>query len=109
MEGRCDHFDSSGNAPATITIPTALSQDISSSGNYRTNLLMNYETINLKDSTGRQDTETLGNTKLGTGVGKYGTAACYFDGSGDALYLHDIPVLGDFTIEFWMRPAAYPT
>lgn len=109
MEGRCDHFDGSGNAPATITIPTALSTDISSSGNYRTNLLMNYETLNLKDSTGRQDTLAAGNTKLGTGVGKYGTAACYFDGSGDALKLKDIPPLSDFTIEFWMRPAALPT
>jgi hypothetical protein len=52
-----------------------------------------------------------GNTKTVTAQSKFYGSSAYFDGSGDYL---DVPVnsqlsgTGDYTIEFWMRVAAYP-
>jgi hypothetical protein len=58
------------------------------------------------DQTGKTVTR-YGDTKTVTGTKKLGTAAAYFDGSGDYLSLADSEDWnfgsGDFTIDFWIN------
>ena len=51
----------------------------------------------------------VGNTQISTTQSKYGGASGYFDGTGDYLSISPNTAIdlssGDFTIEFWIRPA----
>jgi len=52
----------------------------------------------------------VGNAQISTTQSKYGGASGYFDGTGDYLSIAANSAIdlgsGDFTIEFWVRPAA---
>jgi hypothetical protein len=52
----------------------------------------------------------VGNAQISTAQSKYGGSAGYFDGTGDYLSIAANSAIdlgsGDFTIEFWVRPAA---
>jgi len=57
--------------------------------------------------------ETAGNAQISTSVYKFSTGSWAFDGTGDFLkqglsYINTSFDAGDFTIEFWVYPAATP-
>jgi hypothetical protein len=60
----------------------------------------------LIDYTGKNNFETIANTKLSTAITKFGNASMYFDGTDDVLRAIASPNLdfrtGSFTVEFWM-------
>jgi RHS repeat-associated protein len=54
---------------------------------------------------------TGGNAQTSTSQSKFGSSAAYFDGSGDYLGVSDsvdFQLSGDFTIEAWLYPTAFP-
>lgn len=55
----------------------------------------------------------FGNAKTITAIKKYGNSSMYFDGTGDYLTLADNGAFdfntGDFTVEAWVNPAAFPS
>lgn len=62
------------------------------------------------DSSASAKTVTaVGNAQIDTGQSKFGGASGLFDGAGDRLTVPDSPDwstgTGDFTIDFWVRPA----
>ncbi len=61
-----------------------------------------------KSSANRTAT-AYGNAQIATAQSKFGGASAAFDGSADGIFFADSPDLelgsGDFTIEFWFRPA----
>lgn len=65
------------------------------------------------DSSNRKHTVTRTNAVTKTGTKKFGTSAGYFDGDGDYLSLADSDDwnfgTGNWTIDFWFRPAALTT
>ncbi len=70
-----------------------------------TTLLVNGTSAGIYDSSEINDLETVGDTKLNTGIVKYGNTSMYFDGTGDYLSIPSSPNLnlgsGNFTIEMW--------
>jgi len=85
---------------STLTVPTAPL----TKGSY-TRLLLSGTNAAIKDVSGMNNLETVGNTQLDTTVKKFGTASAEFDDVGDYLQLPQpsfIPFAkGDFTIECW--------
>lgn len=67
------------------------------------------------DSEGASEIHTVTptNAVTKTGTKKFGTASAHFDGSGDYLTIPDSDDWniggGDFTIDFWMNAAEFPT
>lgn len=65
------------------------------------------------DNAIRNAFQTVGNAQINTSVYKYSTGSWLFDGTGDFLkqpisYPDTTFGAGDFTIEFWVYPAATP-
>lgn len=87
---------------ANFTPPTAPLTAITN-----TSLLLNGTNAGIIDVSGRNDLETVADTKISTAVKKYGTGSMVFDGTGDYLFTRTNPALafesGDFTIEFWIN------
>jgi hypothetical protein len=71
-----------------------------------TSLLLNFTNAAIKDSTGLNNLETVGNAQISTTQSKFGGSSLYFDGTGDQLLGTTSPNLifgtGDFTIEAWV-------
>ena len=102
-----------GNAvyTANFTPPTAPLTKIGG-----TNLLLNFNSGGIIDSTSRNVLECVGDAKIVTSTRKYGTGSMYFDGTGDYLTSSATPNLdmgaGDWTVEGWVyvvtRNSNYP-
>jgi hypothetical protein len=87
-----------------FTPPTATLTAISG-----TSLLLKGTSAGIIDASGKNDSETVADTKISTSVKKYGTGSIYFDGTGDYLLFPattNTQLTGNFTIEFWMNPSA---
>ena len=93
---------------SAFTPPTA---PVTSDAN--TSLLCNFTNASIKDVTGRNVLETVGNAQVDTTTVKYGTGAMEFDGTGDYLNIPDSDQFafgsGDFTIEAWIYPNSLGT
>ena len=67
----------------------------------------------IKDSSPTHRTVSVyGNAQIDTAQKKFGSASILFDGNGDFLRLTDSDdwyFTGDFTIDFWVRFAGFPT
>jgi hypothetical protein len=90
-----------GNAvyTANFTPPTAPLTKIGG-----TNLLLNFNSGGIIDSTSRNVLECVGGARIVTSTRKYGTGSMYFDGTDDRLTFPANSFFafpGDFTIEFW--------
>tara|TARA_A100001388_G_scaffold241845_1_gene198346 strand:- start:357 stop:2381 length:2025 start_codon:yes stop_codon:yes gene_type:complete len=83
---------------SSVTVPTTLSTDVTN-----TDLLMHFEHASIFDSSAFADVEITNNAQLSTAQQKFGTASLLLDGTNDNLTIENIPVFGDFTVEFWMR------
>ena len=72
-----------------------------------TKLLLNFQDSAIKDNSGLNNIDTVGNADIKTTVsGKYSTRALAFDGTGDRIETlnNQIPLgSGDFTIEAWVN------
>ena len=70
-----------------------------------TQLLLNYTSAGVYDSTMMTTMETVGDAKLSTAISKFGESSISFDGTGDYLKIATSPVItltGSFTIECWL-------
>ena len=101
----CEHMVS-GSAPTSITIPTGLvGNSADTSGSADTKLIMNFE-CNLIDSTGQNDTLVNGSAQVLSGQKKFGATSAWF--SAADLNIKHVPILQDFTMEFWMFRTTFP-
>ena len=93
---------------ATITVPTAPLTAVTD-----TKLLLNATNAGIVDNAMMNDLETVGNAQISTSVKKYGTGSLKFNGSSDYLTLPVNPLFdpgpGNFTIDGWIYPLAYPS
>jgi hypothetical protein len=98
-----------GTGYTSVTVPTAPPTAISG-----TQLLLNFTSGGIIDSTGRQTVETVSTANINTTIKKFGTGSMKFNGSSDYLYLPMLPnhrvlnILGDFTVEFWFYVTSIP-
>lgn len=78
-----------------------------------TSLLLNFTNAAIFDNSTKNVLETVGNAQVSTTQKKFGTAAMYFDGTGDWLVIPSSQYLtfgtSDFTIEFWLYLTAQGT
>lgn len=83
-----------------FTPPTAPPTNIAN-----TSLLLNYTNAGIFDQTAKNVLETLGDAKVSTAQYKYGTGSIYIPSTSDAVKMLGVDLLGDFTIEGWVKPS----
>jgi hypothetical protein len=100
----CRIVNGSALYTTTFTPPTAPLTAISG-----TSLLLSNTNAGIFDNAMINNLQTVGNAQITTSVVKYGTASVYLDGTNSILTTYKKYPLGqgtgDFTIEFWFRPA----
>lgn len=88
-----------------FSVPTA-----PTSRSANTTLLLNSTSAAITDASGRNNMQTVGDTKISTSIKKYGTGSMSFDGTGDYITIPGSStaiLAGDFTIELWTYITAY--
>lgn len=83
----------------TMSVPTS---PLTSSDN--TSLLLNFTNAAIRDNTGFNNLETVGNAQISTAQSKFGGSSMYFDGTNDYLAsISQTNAFGseNFTIESW--------
>ena len=82
-----------------------------------THLHINNKNFGVVDVTGKNNINTVGNSRISTSLLKYGSGSLFFDGTGDSLIVRGIRIgspasfdqfdfhAGDFTVEMWCRLA----
>lgn len=69
-------------------------------------LLLNFQNAGVYDSTGKNNLETVADSKVDLSTVKYGLGSLKFDGTGDNLVIPASTAFqftGDFTVEFWFN------